>query len=114
MKLAGRESDLARVSEFLSGAPRGPHGLLISGPPGIGKSEVWTASVALASSEGFRVLAARPVEVEASFSFSALGDLLASALDPLLPALADPQRRALEVALLRREDSQPLEPRGGC
>jgi DNA-binding CsgD family transcriptional regulator len=111
MKLAGRESDLARVSVFLSGASRGPRGLLICGPPGIGKSEVWTAAVALASAEGFRVLAARPVEVEASFSFSALGDLLAGALDPLLPALAGPQRRALEVALLRREDSQPLEPR---
>ena len=111
MKLAGRESDITRVSEFLSKAPGGPCGLVLSGPAGIGKSEIWRTAVRLAETEGFRVLTARPVEVEASFSFSALGDLLADALDPVLPSLADPQRRALEVALLRVDDGSPLEPR---
>lgn len=111
LKLAGRESDLNRVSEFLSTATRGPAGLVLSGPAGIGKSELWQAAVRLAEVEGFRVLSARPVEVEASFSFSALGDLLAGALDPVLPSLAGPQRRALEVALLRVDDGLALEPR---
>ena len=111
LKLAGRESDLARVSQLLSSVPKGPSGLVLSGPPGIGKTEIWLAARRLAEADGFRVLSARPVEVEASFSFSALGDLLADALDPVLPSLAAPQRRALEVALLRVEDDQPVEPR---
>ena len=33
-------------------------------------------------------------------SFTAVGDLLAGELDQILPALPDPQRDALEVALL--------------
>lgn len=99
------------MSDFLAKAPAGPRGLVLSGPAGIGKSEIWQAAVRLAETEGFRVLTARPVEVEASFSFSALSDLLADALDPVLPSLANPQRRALEVALLRLDDGQPLEPR---
>ncbi|HEX7264032.1 MAG TPA: AAA family ATPase [Candidatus Dormibacteraeota bacterium] len=111
MNLVGRESDLATVSGLLSRAAAGPSGLVVSGPAGIGKSEIWRAAVRLAETDGFCVLAARPVEVEAGFSFAALGDLLADALDPVLPSLAEPQRRALEVALLRTDDTRPLEPR---
>lgn len=99
------------MSELFSGAPKAPCGLVLSGPAGIGKSEIWRAAVRQAEADGFRVLTARPVEVEAGFSFSALGDLLADALDPVLPALAPPQRRALEVALLRVENDEPVEPR---
>jgi DNA-binding CsgD family transcriptional regulator len=51
------------------------------------------------------ILSARPAQSETDLSFSTLGDLLDPALDDVLPQLPNPQRRSLEVALLRREGS---------
>src|SRR5262249_4616247 len=47
------------------------------------------------------VLAARPIGSELRLSFSGLRGLLGPCLDEVLPALPDPQREALEIALLR-------------
>jgi DNA-binding CsgD family transcriptional regulator len=110
MRLVGRESELEIVDRFLEAARAGPAGLVLTGAPGIGKTELWREGQRRAASGGYRVLTARPVEVEASFSFAALGDLLGEA-DAFLNQLPAPQRRALEVALLRREDGGPVEPR---
>ncbi|MGH2720733.1 MAG: LuxR C-terminal-related transcriptional regulator, partial [Actinomycetota bacterium] len=44
---------------------------------------------------------AHPVEAEAHLGFAALADLMEPMLDEVAPALAEPQRHALAVALLR-------------
>src|SRR5581483_4606861 len=45
--------------------------------------------------------ACRPVEAEAKLAFASLADLVAPVVDGVLPRLPEPQRLALEVALLR-------------
>ena len=87
----------------VSSSPTRPHALVLSGGPGIGKSTLWEAGLETASEHGLHVLRARPSDAEAQLSFAALTDLL-DGVD--LAAVADipaPQRRALEVALLRAE-----------
>ena len=74
--------------------------LLLEGDAGIGKTVLWEAGLAIASAAGHTVLRCRPAAAEAQLSFAALADLLVDVLDEALPALAAPQRRALEVALL--------------
>ncbi len=60
--------------------------------------------MAAARRAGFRVLTARPAAAEAKLTFAALGDLLDGVE---LDGLAEPHRRALEVALLREEADAP-------
>lgn len=88
---------------LLDGALQGPEAVLLEGEPGIGKTTVWLAAVEAASQRGFRVLTARPSAAEAQLSYAALADLLSSVEGSALDALPDPQRRALEAALLRSE-----------
>jgi hypothetical protein len=52
---------------------------------------------------GHRVLSCRAARAEAKLSYAALSDLLAEPADEILPSLPAPQRRALEVAMLRVE-----------
>ena len=47
------------------------------------------------------MLTSRPVEAEIALPFAVLGDLLGDVPDAALGRLPDPQREALEVALLR-------------
>lgn len=107
--VVGREVELARVEGFLAGG--GPaRALALVGEPGIGKTTVWEAGLATAHAGGQDVLVARASEPELQLSFVALADLLdevdASAFDGV-PA---PQRRALDVAILRAEpESSPPE-----
>ena len=49
------------------------------------------------------MLSCRPVEAEIALPFAALGDLLEDVGDDVLARLPEPQRDALEVALLRSE-----------
>jgi hypothetical protein len=57
-------------------------------------------------------LACRPAEPETRLSFAALDDLLAGGLGEALPALAEPRRRALEIALLQAAaEGQPPDQR---
>jgi DNA-binding CsgD family transcriptional regulator len=102
----GRAEELAAIAAFLeAGAPA--CAVLVEGEPGIGKSTVWRAALAEAEGRGFRALRAQPAASEAKLAFSTLADLLGGAVEAALPALAPPQRRALEVALL-------LEDAGGA
>jgi DNA-binding CsgD family transcriptional regulator len=102
----GRESELAILHRFLDSIPTGPSALLLSGDPGIGKTTVWKQGLAGAVERGYRTLSCAPVEAETRLSYTALGDLLEPVLDEGLPTLPEPQREALEVALL-------LSPRTG-
>jgi len=100
--LIGRETELTSLAEFAGPAPPAPV-VLFTGEPGIGKTALWEAGLGLASQCGFRVLAARPGEAEAPHSFAGLFDLLETVGADILAELPGPQRRALEVALLRSD-----------
>jgi DNA-binding CsgD family transcriptional regulator len=101
----GRESELAILHRFLDSIPTGPSGLLLSGDPGIGKTTVWKEGLAGALQRGYLTLSCGPVEAETRLSYAALGDLLEPILEEALPTVPEPQRQALEVALLRSPSS---------
>ena len=102
-EVVGRESELAAIHDFLDGVPAGPAALLVVGEPGIGKTTLWNEGVAAAGERGRRILSCRPVEAEIALPFAALGDLLERVPGDVLARLPEPQREALEIALLRAE-----------
>jgi hypothetical protein len=101
--LYGRTAELARIGRFLDEAASHPAALLIEGEAGIGKTTLWSAGIDQARRRGWHALTCRPVRPEAALSFSALGDLLEPVPEAVLGRLPGPQRRALDVALLRAE-----------
>ncbi len=103
MQVLGREDERITLRDFVGSIPSGLRALLIEGEAGIGKTTLWDEGLRIASQAGFRILTSRPVEAEASLSFTALGDVLETVLGDSLPELPSPQRRALEIALLRAE-----------
>ena len=105
--IVARERELRSVQAFLDAVPERPVGLRIDGEPGIGKTTLWTRAVAAGRERSYRVLISRPVESETQLAFAALGDLLEDVQSEPLSDLPEPQRRALEVALLRREAEGP-------
>lgn len=74
---------------------------LLEGEAGIGKSVVFDEIVRRARSQGALVLQCRAVQAEAKLTLSAVADLLETAPRSAIESLPGPQRRALEVALLR-------------
>jgi hypothetical protein len=106
----GRGSELSEVERFLESARPG-RALVLRGEPGIGKSTVWEAGVAVAPSLGYDALSARPNEAEAQLSFAGLADLLEGVDWGVLDELPAPRRHALEVAVRRVESAgRPPEP----
>ena len=99
----GRAAELARIGRFLDEAADRPAAMLIEGEAGIGKTTLWSAGIDQARHRGWHVLTCRPVQAEAALSFSALGDLLEPVAEAAFGGLPGPQRRALDVALLRAE-----------
>jgi DNA-binding CsgD family transcriptional regulator len=97
--VVGRGDELAAIAGFLEADAR-PCAVVVEGDPGIGKTTVWRAAVEQAAGQGFRVLRARPAESEARLAFSSLADLLEEPVAEVLDHLPEPQRRALEAALL--------------
>ena len=81
----------------------GPVALLLEGEAGIGKTTLWSQGLVSSAARGQRVLRCRPGERETQLAYAALGDLLAEVPDAAMADLPAPQRRALEVALLRAE-----------
>ena len=72
--------------------------MLLSGMAGIGKTTLWNAGIQSATDHGYRVVTARPTEVETGLAFAALGDLLGPLLDaadarPACAATRGPRRR---------------------
>jgi len=102
--IIGREHELGAIDaafDRVSGA--GPVGILVEGPAGIGKSTIWSEAVERARRRGWLVVAARPVEAESQLTLGMLADLLAPVDAADLATLPGPQRRAVDVALLREE-----------
>lgn len=106
----GRDDELARVAALLA---RGRGALVLEGEPGIGKTTLWRAAVDEARAGGRRVLPCSASSAETRLSFSGLRDLLEEAFDEVADELPPPQRRALEVTLLRR-DAGPAAPEQGA
>ena len=97
----GRTAELRAISRFLEELRGSSQALSIDGQPGIGKTSVWRAGVRLAKERGFDVLSCRPAESERKLAFSGLADLLEPLPDEAFEELPEPQRHALQVALLR-------------
>jgi DNA-binding CsgD family transcriptional regulator len=102
-ELLGREQERAAIEGFLDRSSVGAESLLLEGEAGIGKTSLWREALRLAESRGIRVLACRAAEAEAKLSFSALADLLEPVPAEAFDALPGPQRRALDVALLKAD-----------
>jgi DNA-binding CsgD family transcriptional regulator len=105
--LFGRASELATLPLFLDAVTQGPAALVLQGDAGIGKSALWAAGVGLAEERGYRVLSSRPAEAETSLPFAALGDLLDAVPQDAIETLPEPQRRAVDVAMLRADSHGP-------
>jgi DNA-binding CsgD family transcriptional regulator len=110
LEVIGRDEELALVGAVLERGANRAAACVIEGELGVGKTTVWTAALEAASERGYRVVSSRPGEVETSFAFAAVGDLLRENLETVLPVLPPPQRRALEAALLVADESVTPEP----
>ena len=100
-EVVGRDVELAAVERFVARARAGIAALILEGEPGIGKTTIWQAAAAAASASGFRVLRSRPGRAEQGLTLGGLTDLLDGVGPDVTGSLPDPQRHALEVALLR-------------
>jgi DNA-binding CsgD family transcriptional regulator len=96
----GRGSELGHIDRFLD-EPARPSALLLEGEAGIGKTTLWEWGVDGAPSRGRRVLQTRAGASETTLSYTALGDLLEPVIDEVVGGLPQPQRIALDAALLR-------------
>ncbi len=97
--LIGRDEELQRLGHFLEAVPQGARALVVEGEAGTGKTSLLHGALARARDGGALALSARPAEAEASFAYAALADLFGKHHDAWTQ-LPDPQRRALEIALL--------------
>jgi DNA-binding CsgD family transcriptional regulator len=104
--VVGREAELRRMAEVVGSSGPGLSAVVVEGEPGIGKTTLWREALRIAREQGSTVLSCRAASHETRLSFAGLADLVGPVLDDLRPSLPDPQRRALEVALLL------LDPRG--
>ena len=97
--LVGREEELRALVDLLEAPETLPRVAVLSGEAGIGKTTLWLAAVEAGDRLGYRVLASRPSEAGARYSFAGLSDLVGETPAEILPELPAPQRRALESAL---------------
>jgi DNA-binding CsgD family transcriptional regulator len=90
--LLEREPELASLSALVDGACAGAgHAVVISGPPGIGKTALLEAATRFATQRGMRVLAARGGELERDYSFGVVRQLF----EPLIASLPAAERDPL-------------------
>jgi DNA-binding CsgD family transcriptional regulator len=97
-----RSDEWRRVYQFAVDIGDHPAALVIAGEAGAGKSVLWQAAAAAAARAGHRVLRTEPSATEAELPFVGLSDLLTDVLPAVAAAIPEPQREALEVALLVR------------
>lgn len=100
MEIVGRSAELGVVRDFID-TPASARALLLRGDAGMGKTVLWQHAHDSARERGRAVLASQPTRSEARLSFASLGELVSSVPDAAVGALPDPQRGALDVALLR-------------
>jgi DNA-binding CsgD family transcriptional regulator len=99
--MIGRARELSAIERFAAASADRPAALVLEGEPGIGKTTLWEAAIDAARNRQHQILAARASGAEACLSFAGLTDLLEDVDEEAFAALPAPQRRALDVALLR-------------
>ena len=87
--------------DALDPARPGARAVVLEGEPGVGKTALWRRALGAAPARGWRILTSAPARTESRLAFAALGDLFDLEIDEALVGLPTPQRRVLEVALLR-------------
>ncbi|MBV9684315.1 MAG: AAA family ATPase [Solirubrobacterales bacterium] len=87
--------------DALDPARPGARAVVLEGEPGVGKTALWRRALGAAPARGWRILTSAPARTESRLAFAALGDLFDLEIDEALAGLPTPQRRVLEVALLR-------------
>jgi DNA-binding CsgD family transcriptional regulator len=102
--LVARDGELARLGRYLDRVGTASGTLLLTGEMGIGKTALLRRGAGLAVARGYHLLTASPTEVEMPLEFAALADLLAAVPAERIRQLPDPQRRAIETAVLRERD----------
>ena len=107
-EIVGRGIELAAVERLWTGATRSFAALVLEGEAGIGKTTLWESALAAARARGWLVLVSRPVRSEQGLTLGGLSDVFAGLDDGALAGLPEPQRHALEVALLRVAPSGTL------
>ena len=114
LAIVGREDELAVLDEFFDADPHPSRALVLDGDPGIGKTTLWRYAVACADAGPSRVLSCAPARSEAPLAYASLRDLFADVDvdDELASRLPSPQRRALEVALLRADPGRAKPDQG--
>jgi predicted ATPase len=109
-RTVGRESELAAIGAFLDEPRASLATFLIEGDVGIGKSTLWREAARAAWDRSYRVLACRPDETEMGIGFAGLIDLLGDVANEATHELPEPQRKALDAALMRGSAEAPVEP----
>lgn len=109
-RVVGRTAELAALRELVADPAPRPRALLLTGEPGVGKSTLLEAGCTIAAAVGLPVLATLCAEAEADMAYVTLEDLVGALLDTAT-GLPDPQRAAVEVAVLRRAETTPADPR---
>jgi DNA-binding CsgD family transcriptional regulator len=112
-ELIGRARELGVVLGALDPEQAGARAVLLEGEAGVGKTVLWRRAVEAAAERGWLTVIAAPAASEARLAFAALGDLFDVAVDEALVALPEPQREALEIALLRRDGDLGAPELGG-
>ena len=97
-----RSAEWQQVRAFAETIRAAPAALAIQGEAGAGKSTLWRTGMEAAAAAGHRMLRSEPSASEADMAFAGLSDLLAGVLPVVSAQIPDPQREALEVALLLR------------
>jgi len=112
-ELIGRERELGVLLGALDPEQAGSRAVLVEGEAGVGKTILWRRAVEAAAERGWLTVIAAPAASEARLAFAALGDLFDVGVDDALMALPEPQREALEIALLRRDGDLGAAELGG-
>jgi DNA-binding CsgD family transcriptional regulator len=99
--IIGRAEELAAAERFLDALDDGSAVLVFEGEPGIGKTTLLRAGVETARRRGVRVLSCVASTSESRLAYAALADLFATVEQDTIERLPEPQREALDAALLR-------------
>lgn len=110
-RVFGRSAELATVGALLAEPGAGGRALVVEGEPGVGKTTLWSVGIEQARAAGWAVLVARGSPGENGLSFAGLLDLIDPVPEDVLAGLPEPQRSAVDAALLRHVPPTPVGPR---
>jgi DNA-binding CsgD family transcriptional regulator/tetratricopeptide (TPR) repeat protein len=103
--IAGRDRELAAVTNFTTQVDGPAASMVIDGVVGIGKTTLWSYGIEKATESGVVVRSCRCTEADSAWAFSGLGDLFDAIPATVFAALPDVQRIALSAALLMANPS---------